>query len=525
MYKRLIFSLVMIIFLFISCQTDKSKTIDLTRDVLLDKIRGGWVGKSYGVAFGGPTEFGHQGKIIEGPLELDPEGLEGLPGQDDMYVNMALLKAVVDNGLDATAADFAKEFTYGGFLLWHANGQGRQNLLEGIPPDKSGHPFYNPHADDIDFQIECDFIGMFCPGLPKAAIEMCDRAGHLMNWGDGVYGGYFVTAMYAAAFIENDVNKIVDMGLQALPKESGYAAIIRDVIKWYKENPTDWVATWQKIEDNYNNDMCPWGVGRKFNIQARLNGAYIAVGLLYGSGDLIKTVDISTRCGQDSDCNPANAGGVIGVMHGLENLPDKLKTDMEPHMTKDFVFTPFSIESGSEECLRLALENIKRNGGQVGREEVKIKVQPFENNNPAEISFPTLDPVERLVVTDKRIKWQGDWKLEDRGDQSMGRSLQKGDAMEVEFVGNVIYVQGDIRFDQGILEYFIDGKSVGTRDMYLPKRWKRADQSTAVWVTGLEDGKHILRVVATGKKNKASEGTMISLGSIVSYKGQVAVLK
>jgi hypothetical protein len=524
MNKLLCFLFGTILFLTISCQTNQPGTVELNQVELLDKIRGGWVGKSYGVAFGGPTEFKSQGKIIEGPLELDPEGLRRLPGQDDMYVNMALLKAVTYNGLDATAADFAKEFAHGGFLLWHANGQGRQNLLEGIPPEISGHPFYNPHADDIDFQIECDFIGMFCPGLPQAALEICDRAGHLMNWGDGVYGGYFVTAMYAAAFIENDIHKIVDMGLQALPKESGYAAIIKDVIQWYKENPTDWVATWQKIEDKYNDDMCPWGVERKFNIQASLNGGYIAVGLLYGNGDLIKTVDISTRCGQDSDCNPANAGGVVGVMHGFKNLPDKLKTDMEAHMDKDFEFTQFSIESGSEECLRIALENIKRNGGEVGEKTVSINVQSFENNDPAEISFPTIEPVERYVVTDKRIKWQGKWKLQEKGDESMQRSTEKGAAMEIEFEGNVIYVQGDIRFDQGILEYLIDGKSIGSRDMYLPKKWSRADQSTAVWVTGLEDGKHTLRVVNTGKKNETSEGTMISLGKVISYKGQVAAL-
>jgi len=524
MHKIILVSLVMVVLLTISCQTDQSDTVDLTKDTLLDKIRGGWVGKSYGVAFGGPTEFSHQGKIIESPLELDPEGLARLPGQDDMYVNMALLKAVADNGLDATPADYAKEFAYGGFLLWHANGQGRQNILAGIPPKMSGHPFYNPHADDIDFQIECDFIGMLSPGLPQAARDMCDRAGRLMNWGDGVYGGYFVTAMYAAAFIENDVYKIVEMGLQALPKNSGYAAIIKDVIAWYKENPDDWVATWQKIEDKYNNDLCPWGVGRKFNIQARLNGAYIAVGLLYGKGDLIKTVDISTRCGQDSDCNPANAGGVIGVMHGFKNLPEKLKSDMQPHMKKNFTFTLYSIESGSEACLHLALKNIQKNGGQVGEEKVQIKVQPFENRNPAEISFPSLEPVERYVITDKRIKWIGAWKAQAKGDESMQRSAGKSAAMEIEFEGNVIYVQGDLRFDQGILEYFIDGKSMGTRDMYLPKRWERADQSTAVWITGLEDGKHTLRVEATGKKNEASTGTMISLGSIVSYKGEVAPL-
>jgi hypothetical protein len=525
MYKILVLSIAMAVFLIPSCQTDQLETVDLTREVLLDKIRGGWVGKAYGVSFGGPTEFRYQGKIIEGPLELDPKGLEWLPWQDDMYVNMALLKAVVDKGLDATAEDFAREFAYGGFLLWHANGQGRQNLLEGIPPDKSGHPLYNPHADDIDFQIECDFIGLFSPGLPQSALKICDRAGHLMNWGDGVYGGYFVTAMYAAAFIDNDVHVIVEKGLEALPKESGYAAIIRDLLNWYRESPDDWIPTWQKIEDKYNNDMCPWGVHRDFNIQARLNGSYIALGLLYGDGDLLKTVNISTRCGQDSDCNPANAGGIVGTMLGFDKLSDSIKTDMEPHMNTDFHFTPFSIESASKECLRLALENIEKNGGSVSEKDVRINVQSFKNNNPAEISFPALEPADRFVVTDKRIKWQGAWELQPKGDESMQRSMQKGDLMEVEFEGNVVYVQGDLRFDQGILEYFIDGKSMGSRDMYLPKKWERADQSTAVWLTGLEDGKHTLRVQVSGNKNDESEGIMVSLGKVVSYKGQVASLK
>jgi len=96
--------------------------------------------------------------------------------------------------------------------------------------------------------------------------------------------------------------------------------------------------------------------------------------------------------------------------------------------------------------------------------------------------------------------------------------------MEVEFTGNVVYVQGDLRFDQGILEYYVDGKSMGTRDMYLPKKWERADQSTAVWITGLNDGKHHLEVKVTGDKNKDSEGIMVSLGKIVSYNGAVAPL-
>ncbi|MBC8181516.1 ADP-ribosylglycohydrolase family protein [candidate division KSB1 bacterium] len=520
--KRFLFIILIMSLIIVFNCTNNQQTVTTTRDVLLDKIRGGWVGKSYGVSFGGPTEFGHQGKIIEGPLELDPKGLEWLPYQDDMYVNMALFKAVVDNGLDATSADFAKEFAHGGFLLWHANGQGRQNILEGIPPDKSGHPLYNPHADDIDFQIECDFIGLVCPGLPQAALNICDRAGHLMNYGDGVYGGYFVTAMYAAAFIYNDMQQIVEAGFKALPEGSGYAEIIGDLFKWHKQYPLDWKKTWQELEDKYNNDLCPWGVHSKFNIQARLNGAYIALGLLYGEGDLEKTVELSTRCGQDSDCNPANSGGIVGTMLGFNNLPEKITTAMAPHMNTDFHFTPFSIESASKECLRLSLENILANGGKESGCEININVQSFRTSRKAEISFPTLAPLDRFNVTDERITWQGEWKLFPKGDESMRRSSDINGSMEVEFIGNAIYVQGDLRFDQGILEYVIDDKSMGTRDMYLPKKWKRADQSTAVWVTGLPDGDHKLRVLVTGKKNADSEGIMVSLGKVVTYSGEIA---
>jgi hypothetical protein len=52
------------------------------------------------------------------------------------------------------------------------------------------------------------------------ALDISDRAGCIMNYGDGIYGGYFVTTMYAAAFIRDDVQTIVESGWQALPEET-----------------------------------------------------------------------------------------------------------------------------------------------------------------------------------------------------------------------------------------------------------------------------------------------------------------
>ena len=61
---------------------------------------------------------------------------------------------------------------------------------------------------------------------------------------------------------------------------------------------------------------CPDGVEVPFNIEAYVNGAYIVLGLLYGEGDFERTIDISTRAGQDSDCNPCVARDRIDVPIG-----------------------------------------------------------------------------------------------------------------------------------------------------------------------------------------------------------------
>ena len=63
-----------------------------------------------------------------------------------------------------------------------------------------------------------------------------------MSSGDGLYGGIFITSMYSAAFFETDPVRVVEAGLAALPRGSGYAAVIRDVLAWHKANPADWRA-------------------------------------------------------------------------------------------------------------------------------------------------------------------------------------------------------------------------------------------------------------------------------------------
>ena len=167
------------------------------------------------------------------------------------------------------------------------------------------------------------------PGLPQESNKYCDRVGRVMNYGDGLYGGMFVCGMYTAAFFESNPRQIVGQGLACIPAQSGYARVIRDVLDWSAKHPADWRATWRMIEEKWDkDDPCPDGALRPFNINARLNGAYIALGLLYGNGDFAQTLEITTRAGQDSDCNPSSSAGILGVMLGYQKIPETWKAGL-----------------------------------------------------------------------------------------------------------------------------------------------------------------------------------------------------
>lgn len=501
----------------------------LTTAELMDKIRGGWTGKSYGCMMGEPMEFEAQGEIYEGSLEIQPEApTKWLHNEDDLYVNMAFLEVMRDKGMDATIDDFAKVFRDSKFMLWHANGQARQNIREGIAPGLSGHPYYNPHADDIDFQIECDFIGLICPGLPQAAQDISDRVGHLMNYGEGYYAGVFLAALYSAAFIETDLIKMIRMAQKTIPADSDYSAMLNDLLKWYEAYPDDWRTTWRKLEEKWNHDLCPWArteAGR-FNIQGHFNGAYIVMGLLYGQGDYLESISICTRCGQDTDSNVGNCGGIMGALIGYESLPQTVKDELDPYMDREYNFTSLSINSASVLCYELALQNIQKSGGTVEDGTAAIAVQPYGFDGEREVSFIDFRFSDVFRVDDPALKRHGEWRHDPEWikKHELIFSSTPGNSIETSFTGSCVYMQANLHSEYGIVDIYIDGELVQSRDLYIDPQWDNCAQSTAVWVTGMEDTWHTLKAVVSGRKNDASGGVGLALGRVVSYRGKVAAL-
>ncbi|HEY4207500.1 MAG TPA: ADP-ribosylglycohydrolase family protein [Puia sp.] len=379
--------------------------VTIPESVLQDKIKGGWAGQTIGVTFGGPYEFRYNGTFIQDyqPLYYS-EGyirktMLETPGlYDDLYMDLTFVDVFERLGLDAPVDSFASAFAHAGYKLWHANQAARYNILNGIKAPASGNWINSPHADDIDYQIESDYAGLMSPGMPNAASAISDKIGHIMNYGDGWYGGVYFGAMYSLAFLSDDVSWIVNEALKAIPEASNYHRCIADVIRWHRQYPGDWHSTWFELQKKWSSDRaCPEGVFLPFDIDATINSAYVVMALLYGNGDFGRSLDIAARAGQDADCNPSSVGGILGTVLGYDKLPEFWKKGLDGAGDIDFKYTTISLNKVYAIGYRHAIENIKRNGGRVDGKSVSIQTQEPQAVR-LEQGFPGLYPVKKEDV-------------------------------------------------------------------------------------------------------------------------------
>ena len=454
--------------------------LTLSRDVLLDKIKGGWAGQTIGCAYGGPTEFCYRGVTIPDEVEIKyPEHhlqwfYDHSPGLfDDVYMDLTFVEVFAREGLDAPAESLAKAFAYAPYPLWHANQQARYNIMQGLMPPASGFWKNNPHADCIDYQIESDFAGLMSPGMPNVASAISDKVGHLMNYGDGWYGGVFIGAMYALAFVENDIPTIVEEALRTIPRRSKFRRCLDDVVKWYREDPTDWQRTWRLYNEKYSEDVgCPELILAPGNIDATMNSAYVAMGLLFGHGDFGRTMEIATRCGQDSDCNPASAAGILATMTGYSGIPEQWMPNLREVESRNFSYTKMSLNDVYRKCFDLALKNIGRNGGKVNADEVSIRTRKPKAVR-LEQGFKGMTP-----------------KLLAEGVEHLG--MPGTEQSVVEFSGIGITIYGNIscpdKSYEAQLEVTVDGKK--DRVMTLCPDFNKRTADCVYWNYDLKDGPH-----------------------------------
>lgn len=488
MINKNISKLLLVLCLIISNHSNQAQTKknvkNLTKQQLLDKIKGGWAGQTIGTTYGWTTEFLYAGTYIQDYEKLPwhddyiNEAMRVFPGlYDDVYMDLMFVSVFEEHGLNATMEDFGRTFAATEFQLWHANQAGRYNVQNGLTPEKAGHWLNNPHADDIDFQIEADFAGLMSPGMPSIATDISERIGAMVSSGDGLYGGIYVANMYSLAFVSNDVSAIVKNALNAVPKESNFSKVIEDVLKWHKKYPDDWKKTWYLLQHKWSEEVgCPSMVYHPLNIDAKINAAYVVMGLLYGNGDFTKTAEIATRTGQDSDCNPATALGILGTMSGYSSIPSFWKDPLVKAEDKKFSFSEYALNDIYEIGFKHALLNLENNGAIINGDQINLPTLQYKKAEFEE-NFKGHYPKERIKL-DKTFNNELTFEFEGIGFVLRGHTVDTNPNIDKDLIA----------------ELYIDGKKLETAKLPSKHNKSRAD---LFWKYQLPKGKHkvIIKII------------------------------
>jgi ADP-ribosylglycohydrolase len=296
-----------------------------------ERVYAGVLGKIIGVYLGRPfegwdyermmRELGEVNYYVNERISYHPPLIVA---DDDISGTFAFLRALPDYGnrRDLTPAQIGQSWLNyiieeRTVLWWGGLGNSTEHtaflrLKKGLKAPDSGSIKTNGKivATQIGAQIFIDGWAMVAPGDPALAADLARRAASVSHDGLAIHAAQVLAAMEALAFVESDVNKLLDTGISFIPKDSIIYRLIADLRNWHAANP-DWRAGRERIAQNY---------GFEHSTSMVPNHALIILGLLYGESDFQKSMMIVNTCGWDTDCNSGNLGCLLGIKLGLAGL-------------------------------------------------------------------------------------------------------------------------------------------------------------------------------------------------------------
>ena len=298
-----------------------------------ERVYAGVLGKIIGVYLGRPFE-GWSNEAIEKRLgEIDYYVHDKLDvplivTDDDISGTFIFIRALEDYGYDPNITPRQIGQTWLNYLIerrtilwWGGLGNSTEHtaymrLASGVEAPQSGSMALNGQvvAEQIGAQIFIDGWAMVAPGDPERAADLARRAASVSHDGEAIYGAQVLAAMEAAAFVESDTNRLIDVGVAQIPGDSVLYRMIGDIRNWHAKHGDDWRATFAAIKAEYGYDK----YGGNCHIVP--NHGLIVHALLHGDDDFGKALKVVNTSGWDTDCNSGNLGCLLGIQHGLAGI-------------------------------------------------------------------------------------------------------------------------------------------------------------------------------------------------------------
>ena len=293
------------------------------------KVLGCWLGKNIGGTLGAPFEWRRQ--VNDVSFYTQDLGGEPLPN-DDLDIQLLWLVALEEKGIQIDAKTLAEYWVLYVTPHWAEYGTAKINMRSGLVPPLSGM-VNNVYKDSCGAFIRSEIWACIAPGLPQEAARYAYEDAILDHGdGEGVYAEVFCAALESAAFVESDVNKLIEIGLTYIPADCGVARAVDAAIAAYRGGKT-WLEARDEILAGYRGGLNPFqvsaadrekgfGTGQQ-GWDVPSNIGMLIIGLLYGEGDFDRSMCTAVNCGEDTDCTGATVGSIFGLMHGAEAIPQK----------------------------------------------------------------------------------------------------------------------------------------------------------------------------------------------------------
>lgn len=350
-----------------------------------DKVRGCWMGKNIGGALGVPFEWKRQ--INDVTFYTTELGGSALPN-DDLDLQLAWLLALEKHGHALNAHKLAEYWLDFVVPNWVEYGIAKNSLRAGILPPVSGW-FGNVYKDSCGAYIRSEIWACIAPGRPDIAAHFAYQDACVDHAHEGVYAAMFTAVVQSMAFAESDKYKLMDAGLAAIPEDCETARAVRLMIEAYASG-IDWKAARQtafdrikRVPDDYTGHPDSTLTG----FDAPLNIALIIIGWLYGEDDFGQSICITVNCGEDTDCTGATLGAILGIIRGIDGIPEKWKEPVGTAIVtrdvnkSDCWLIPKDIGEMTERCLSLGrqmLEHFKEPLATGRLCDTLIDAQPWE---------------------------------------------------------------------------------------------------------------------------------------------------
>lgn len=427
-----------------------------------------------GKSIGGTLGMRYEGDLryIPDITYYDPVPTEMIPN-DDLDLQVVNLEILLRTGLPVCRHNIAEMWLD---HLEHSGpdeyGVSKSNHQIGLRAPLTGQ-FRNKFVAGMGGAIRSELWACLAPANPALAATLAREDACTDHDSDGIYAEMFLAALESAAFVEKDVNKLIDIGLSVVDKDCRFYKAICDTRRVYGETG-DLLATREYILKNYK--QVSW-------TYVAINVSFVVLALLSCEGDFSNAICNAVSMGYDADCTGATIGSIMGILNP-DGIEDRWKKPIGNELVLSCCIVNMhewdTIDDFSNAVMSVAYEVQKYY-------KTDVEIEKCDALPKAKLADPWTEDYEALY----------DWKIGDR--ESLISVLP--------FFANLIYPESVAVFpekaEKFTLKLYSPKAHKGNMKLFVPERWDVTPNSFEIDLGAGETGYYDFFVTAhPGEKRR-----------------------